>query len=177
MTFDVGLHPGTTWHKCDFQCHTPRDRSWTGSPDLPGGNEEAEKARSDWAESFVAAAVAAKLQAVAISDHHDICLSRYVMEAVARLGSNLWVFPAVEITCSDNAQCIAIFDPTTSTETQKLVLPAAGNISMAAESEAKTCVILPARETVANFVANIQNEQHLKDVCVVLPLYPRRTRA
>jgi hypothetical protein len=129
----------------------------------------AEKARREWAESFVAAADAAKLSAVAISDHHDICLSSYVIDAATRLGSNVRVFPAVEITCSDNAQCIAIFDPSTTAETQKLALAAAGNILMATDSEAKTCVILPARETVANFVANVQGEQHLKDACVVLP--------
>jgi hypothetical protein len=85
VTFEVGLHPGTTWHKCDFQCHTPRDRGWSGSPDLPGGTEEAEKARNEWAERFVVAADAAKLGAVSISDHHDICLSRHVMDAAARL--------------------------------------------------------------------------------------------
>ena len=169
MTFEVGLHPGTTWHKCDFQCHTPRDRAWSGSPDLPGGSEEAEKARNVWAERFVAAADAAKLGAISISDHHDICLSRYVMDAVARLGSSLRVFPAIEVTCSDNAQCIAIFDPSVNAETQKLALAAAGNILMATEAEPKTCMTLPARETVAKFVANVQSEQHLKDVCLVLP--------
>jgi chromosome segregation protein len=169
MTFELGLHPGTTWHKCDFQCHTPRDRAWSGSPDLPGGTEEAERARNEWAERFVVAADTAKLGAISISDHHDICLSRYVMDAATRLGSSLQVFPAIEITCSDNAQCIAIFDPSASVETQKLALAAAGNILIAAEGEAKTCVIQPARETVANFVANVQNEQHLKDLCVVLP--------
>ena len=108
MTYEVGLHPGTTWHKCDFQCHTPRDRGWTGSPDLPGGDEAAELARHQWAESFIAAAEAARLKAVAISDHHDICLSADVIEAAARLNSKVRVFPAVEITCSDNAQCIVI---------------------------------------------------------------------
>ena len=63
MTFELGLHPGTTWHKCDFQCHTPRDRAWSGSPDLPGGTEEAERARNEWAEHFVVAADTAKLRA------------------------------------------------------------------------------------------------------------------
>ena len=63
MTYEMGLHPGTTWHKCDFQCHTPRDRDWTGSADLPGGNEAAELARRQWAGRFIAAAEAAKLQA------------------------------------------------------------------------------------------------------------------
>ena len=97
----ANVHPGTTWHKCDFQCHTPRDLSWAGSPDLPGGDQAAELARQHWAEAFIAAATAANLQAVAISDHHDVCLSTYVLEAASRLNSKVRVFPAVEITCSD----------------------------------------------------------------------------
>jgi chromosome segregation protein len=174
MTFELGLHPGTVWHKCDFQCHTPRDHSWSGSPDLPGGNPSAEKAREDWAESFVRAAEAEKLQAVAVSDHHDVCLSKYVIDAALRLESLLRVFPAVEVTCSDNAQCIAIFDPSLTTERQKLILAAAGNIAMAPEADAKTCTISPARETVVRFVENVLAEQHLKDSCVILPHFSKQ---
>ncbi|MVT73802.1 AAA family ATPase [Bradyrhizobium cajani] len=169
MIYDVGLHLGTTWHKCDFQCHTPRDRAWSGSPDLPGGEDAAELARRAWAEEFIRAAEAARLQAVAISDHHDICLSAYALEAAARLQSSVLVFPAVEITCSDNAQCIVIFDPSATVDTQKLALGAAGNILMAPASDAKTCDILPARETVSGFVEAVQSEQHLRDTSVILP--------
>ncbi|BBO04468.1 hypothetical protein SG09_38180 [Bradyrhizobium ottawaense] len=173
MTFEVGLHPGTTWHKCDFQCHTPRDLNWTGSPELPGGDDATELARQQWAESFVAAAEAAKLQAVAISDHHDICLSAYVLDAAKRLNSNVRVFPAVEITCSDNAQCLVIFDPNASADTQKLALSAAGDILVAAAADAKTCKILPARKTVADFVQAVQTERHLRDISVVLPHFSK----
>jgi chromosome segregation protein len=156
MTYEVGLHPGTTWHKCDFQCHTPRDRDWAGSPDLPGGEEAAELARWQWAEDFIVAAENARLHAVAISDHHDICLSAYVLQAATRRGSSVRVFPAVEITCSDNAQCIVVFDPAATLDTQKLAIAAAGNILIAPPSEAKTCAILPSRETVAGFVQAVQ---------------------
>lgn len=173
MVFEVGLHPGTTWHKCDFQCHTPRDRGWTGSPDLPGGDEAAELAREQWAESFIRAAEAARLQAVAISDHHDVCLSAYVLEAATRLNSTVRVFPAVEITCSDNAQCIVIFDPSATIDTQKLAIGAAGNVLVAAGGEAKTCAILPARETVTGFVEAVQGEQHLRDISIVLPHFSK----
>nr|WP_247521721.1 hypothetical protein [Bradyrhizobium sp. 190] len=134
----------------------------------------AEKARQDWAESFVRAAEAAKLQAVAVSDHHDVCLSKYAIEAAQRLSSSLRVFPAVEVTCADNAQCLAIFDPSLETDRQKLILAAAGNILMAPESDAKTCTIAPARETVIGFVDNILAEQHLKDSCVILPHFSKQ---
>ncbi|OAF07582.1 TrlF family AAA-like ATPase [Bradyrhizobium neotropicale] len=173
MAFEAGLHPGTTWHKCDFQCHTPRDLHWAGSPGLPGGNEAAELARRQWADSFIAAAEAAKLKAIAVSDHHDICLSTYVLEAAQRRGSAVRVFPAVEITCSDNAQCIVIFDPAMDVETQKLVIGAAGNILAASSSEAKTCAIMPARKTVAEFVQAVQGEHHLRDASVILPHFSK----
>ena len=35
MAYPKGQHPGATWRKCDFQCHTPRDRHWVGVS-LPG---------------------------------------------------------------------------------------------------------------------------------------------
>ncbi|MGX1350660.1 chromosome segregation protein [Bradyrhizobium elkanii] len=173
MAHDVGLHPGTTWHKCDFQCHTPRDLNWAGSPDLPGGNEADELARQQWADSFIDAAEAAKLTAIAVSDHHDICLSAYVLQAAQRRGSAVRVFPAVEITCSDNAQCIVVFDPEMDVDTQKLALAKAGNIRAAAAAQAKTCAIVPARETVAGFVQAVQGEQHLRDASVILPHFSK----
>jgi chromosome segregation protein len=173
MTFELGLHPGTVWHKCDFQCHTPRDWTWTGSPDLPGGDAAAESARRDWAREFVKAAETAKLLAIAISDHHDICFSKYVIAAALEMASPVRVFPAVEVSCSDNAQCLAIFDPTLEPDTQKLVLAAAGNIRAAPDADAKTCVISPARETVARFVENVFAEQHLRDHCVILPHFSK----
>ncbi|MCP1835445.1 energy-coupling factor transporter ATP-binding protein EcfA2 [Bradyrhizobium sp. USDA 4532] len=173
MAHEVGLHPGTTWHKCDFQCHTPRDLNWVGSPGLPGGNEAGELARQQWADSFIDAAEAAKLQAIAVSDHHDICLSAYVLQAAERRGSTVRVFPAVEITCSDNAQCIVVFDPAMSVDTQKLALAAAGNILAAPAAQAKTCAIVPARETVAGFVQAVQGEQHLRDTSVILPHFSK----
>ncbi|AMA59849.1 hypothetical protein BCCGELA001_28710 [Bradyrhizobium sp. CCGE-LA001] len=40
---------------------------------------------------------------------------------------------------------------------------------MAPESGAKTCAIQPAKSTVSEFVAAIQDEQYLKDCCLVLP--------
>jgi chromosome segregation protein len=173
MAYEVGLHPGTTWHKSDFQCHTPRDLGWTGSPGLPGGDEAAESARRQWADDFISAAEAARLQAVAISDHHDICLSSYVLEAAQRRGATVRVFPAVEITCSDNAQCIVVFDPAMGVDTQKMALVAAGNILAASPSEAKSCAIVPARETVANFVRAVQGERHLRDASVILPHFSK----
>lgn len=168
-----GLHPGTVWHKCDLQCHTPRDHGWTGSPHLAGGSDAEELERHAWAESLIAAAEAAKLGAIAVTDHHDICMSAHVLEAAARLGSDVLVFPGVEVTCSDNSQCLALFDPATPPETQRLVLAAAGNILVAPDKEATTCKIAPSRETIALLVDKVQAEEHLKDACIIIPHFSK----
>ena len=169
MSSVVGLHLGAVWHKCDFQCHTPRDRGWQGSPDLPGGVPDAEAARREWAEQFVNAAINANLTAIAVTDHHDICLSDYVIAAAARLGSDLKVYPGIEITCSDASQCLAIFDPSADAEKQKLVLAAAGDIMMAPVEDPKGVEVRPARNTVADFFTGVAAEAHLRDQYVLLP--------
>lgn len=169
MSSVVGLHPGAVWQKCDLQCHTPRDRTWTGSPHLPGGSEEAETARRQWAEDFVNAALTAKLQAVAITDHHDICFSQYVLDAARRLGGQLKVFPGIEVTCSDNAQCLAIFDPLCGIELQKLVIAAAGDIVLAPVEDATTATTSPARETITSLFNAVASQAPLRDMYVLLP--------
>ena len=108
MSYPKGLHPGATWLKSDFQCHSPRDPSWEGEPDLPGGSIALEAKRETWAKEFLAAATSNGLRTVAVTDHHDFGLAPYVMGAAT--GDTI-VFPGVEVTCSDNAQCIALFDP------------------------------------------------------------------
>ncbi|MCP1557498.1 UNVERIFIED_ORG: ABC-type lipoprotein export system ATPase subunit [Methylorubrum zatmanii] len=52
---------------------------------------------------------------MAVTDHHDVAFLPYVIAAAARLGPDpgLIVFPGIEITCSDNVQCLAIFEPGT----------------------------------------------------------------
>jgi chromosome segregation protein len=100
MAYTKGQHPGATWRKCDFQCHTPRDQGWLGDEDLPGGTPELEAARHSWATSFVAAAADKNLGVIAVTDHHDACFIPYVKQAAEATG--LTLFPGVEVTCADN---------------------------------------------------------------------------
>jgi len=169
MSGAEGLHPGAVWHKCDFQCHTPRDRGWEGSPHLPGGSAEAEAARQAWAEEFIKAAEQAGLTAVAVTDHHDICLSEYVKATATRLDSRVKVYPGIEITCSDDSQCLVIFDPAASLEQQKLALAAAGDIMMASSDDEIGVEVKPARNTIADFFSAVASERNLRDACVLLP--------
>lgn len=114
------MHPGAIWKKLDLQIHTPRDPQWSGSPHLPGGTPDAEAGRAAWADGFVAQCIATGLDGVAITDHHDVCFVEYVEAAISRLpdiGPTLWLFPGMEITCSDATQCLILFDQQTPSET------------------------------------------------------------
>ncbi len=69
------MDKGTHFYRCDFQVHTPRDRQWRG--DRPISEEE----RRSYAVDFIAACRAKRLDAVAITDHHDMAFIPYIREA------------------------------------------------------------------------------------------------
>lgn len=105
---------GGHFYRSDFQVHTPRDTQWQG--DRP----KDARGRKAWAESFVAAARAKDLHAVAISDHHDFVYFPYVKAAAASetdaTGAlvaekeRLVVFPALELSLTVPCQAIMILD-------------------------------------------------------------------
>jgi type III restriction enzyme len=104
---------GGHFYRADFQVHTPRDTQWDGDrPTLAD--------RQAWAHTFVAAARAKGLHAVAISDHHDFAFFPYIKKAAAEEkfedgsavpeAERLIVFPALEVTLSVPCQAIMILD-------------------------------------------------------------------
>ncbi len=66
---------GGHFYRTDFQVHTPRDTNWDGARPTD---------RDAWADLFVAAAREKRLNAVAISDHHDFTYFPYIQRAAAR---------------------------------------------------------------------------------------------
>lgn len=113
-----------SWRKCDFQVHTPRDANWQGArtvglgEDCEGktataGDVDADRAR--WADFFVEKCAQKGLEAVALTDHHEMVMVPYVQEAIARRkkvdGSfDLWLFPGMELTCHGGVQALILFD-------------------------------------------------------------------
>jgi len=87
---------------------TRRETDIGETTSLPGGTPANEAARNAWAESFIAACVAKGVSAVGITDHHDVALAPYVQRAGAASQPPVIVYPGIEITCSDDAQCIAL---------------------------------------------------------------------
>ncbi|MBZ9823210.1 TrlF family AAA-like ATPase [Mesorhizobium sp. CA4] len=108
--FDHGAH----YHGCDFQVHSPLDGQWKG---LGKADDEAKK---DYARSLVAACRARALQAIAITDHHEMGFIPILRQAaVDERGPDgellpeqerLVVFPGMELTLGVPCQALLIFD-------------------------------------------------------------------
>jgi histidinol phosphatase-like PHP family hydrolase len=95
---------GAHFYRCDFQVHTPRDRGWGGSDCVT------EDERKQYAASLIHACRQKGLDAIAITDHHDLLFAKYVRDA-ARLergadgkalppDKQIAVFPGMELTLS-----------------------------------------------------------------------------
>ena len=106
---------GASFHKTDLQVHSLRDSNWTG-PFHPTSQRE------DFANALVACCRRKGLGAIAITDHHDLCLWTYVRDAASSElkqdgtpyapEDQLVVFPGVELTLSTPpCQAILLFDP------------------------------------------------------------------
>ncbi len=96
---DYIYHRGSEWRKWDLHAHTPLDVEWVGRPSL-----RTESERRQFAEQYVAAAIAADLAVIAITDHNfcnnrDELLIPYLQEIATPLG--LTVLPGFEVTVSD----------------------------------------------------------------------------
>ena len=123
---DTGAH----FHRCDFQVHTPRDLNFDGK--RPVTDDE----RRAYARAVVAACRAKGLEAVALTDHHDIAFFKYTREAALTetddAGDSLLdedrlvVFPGMELTLGIPCQALIIFDADLPAEFLPLALPALG---------------------------------------------------
>lgn len=87
---------GTKWFKCDLHLHTPESRCF-------------QDRNSVTPEQWVKTAIEKGLDCVAVTDHNS---GEYVDEIKnAAIGSDLTVFPGVEVTCSDaKIHLLVLFD-------------------------------------------------------------------
>lgn len=168
MPFKKGHHPGATWRKADLQCHSPRDRAWTAPPNLPGGTPDFEAARAAWADSFIHECKTRNIELIAVTDHHDMTFVPYVVASSVREGSAL-VLPGVEVTCADNAQCLAFVDPSCPQTTWTHLLGKLKGITQAPVEDAKTAETAVANMTVLDFVEAVASDKVLRDFCVIIP--------
>lgn len=95
------MDSGAHFYRCDFQVHSPRDPQWTGVRPL------SEVDRRAFAAAFVTACRANSIDAVAITDHHDLAFFSYFKEAA---GGTPIVFPGMELTLGVPCQALLILD-------------------------------------------------------------------
>jgi chromosome segregation protein len=105
------MNKGTRFYNCDFQVHTPRDIQWSGPKPI------SEADRNAYAERFVLACREKGVNAVAITDHHDLAFFPFIKAAANNevddngqpISDNekLIVFPGIELTLS-NPPCQAL---------------------------------------------------------------------
>jgi chromosome segregation protein len=120
------MDKGAHFHCCDFQVHTPRDRNWVGEE----ASSEAE--RKQFAERIIGACREKGLDAVAITDHHDLAFVDYIREAASRelddqgnpvpADKQIVVFPGMELTLAVPCQALIIFDADLPSDLFPLVL-------------------------------------------------------
>jgi chromosome segregation protein len=123
------------WRKCDFQVHTPRDPNWVGAGPIGQGEviketgekatpKDVDAARARWASEFVDQCIAKRLEAIALTDHHEMIMVPYVQEAIAARKKadahfDLWLLPGMELTASGGVQCLILFDSELSEDWRK----------------------------------------------------------
>lgn len=105
------MNKGTRYYNCDFQVHTPRDINWSGPKPVSDAD------RISYAERFVLACREKGVNAVAITDHHDLAFFPFIKAAAQNEvddngqpvadSDKLVVFPGIELTLS-NPPCQAL---------------------------------------------------------------------
>lgn len=139
------------WRKCDFQVHTPRDPNWQGQRPVGYGDmregrpvtaEEVEAARMTWADDFVEQCHKRGLEAIALTDHHEMVMVPYVQASIAKrreadAAFDIWLFPGMELTCRGGAQCLIIFDADLSDEWQNAARAKLGIVLAALNEKAR----------------------------------------
>jgi len=167
---DKGAH----FFRCDFQVHTPRDKAWKGKA------YTSEEDRRAYALKLVEACRLQSLNAIAISDHHDLCFFPYIKQAAVQetdakgnaipLDEKLVVFPAIELTVNVPCQVILILD----SDFPETLLPqvlTALTITSAPVSEPKTAevVMLNSITTLEDLKERLDEHDFLRDRYIILP--------
>ena len=138
------MDKGAHYYRCDLQVHSPRDTNWTGREHVTEGDRYA------YATELVHACRERGLQAIAITDHHDMMFLRYVRAASAEERDHegnellpekrLVVFPGMELTLGVPCQALLIFDADFPDDLFALAMTALA-ITPSAETDAKIATV------------------------------------
>lgn len=125
------MDKGAHFYRCDFQVHSPRDKKWVGrkfgvnSDEIvtlsEQQKEEINNERIQFAKEYLEKARNAGLNAIAITDHHDVTFAKIIRKVAEdenrvfaeskEFNKIITVFPGIELTLSNPvSQCIIVFD-------------------------------------------------------------------
>jgi chromosome segregation protein len=167
---DQGAH----FYRTDFQVHTPRDINWKGSDCV--SDEE----RSTYAKTLVDACREKGLQAIAVTDHHDMVFAEYVRKAAAAEvdgagvalpeGKRLVVFPGMELTLGVPCQALLIFDAAFPSDLFPLVINALA-LETTPNEASKTAHTkrLDQIESMQQLKKDLDKHAYLRDRYIVFP--------
>jgi type III restriction enzyme len=172
------------WCKCDFQVHTPRDPNWQGPRPVGLGEDnggqpacaaDVDAGRQGWAEDFVQQCARRGLEAIAITDHHEMVMIPYIKSAIdaerARNGEfDLWLFPGMELTCRNGVQCLLIFDSDLSEEWWREAQGRLGIVVAALDDRARQAPrVTQLNHTYPQIADELDTVPQLKGRYIVLP--------
>ena len=139
------MDKGAHFYKTDFQIHSPRDTLWVGDGRTIWQHRKplSDGERLSFARGFITKCRELGIQAVGITDHHDICFIKYFQVAAQEEndGSEIpaWdsvliqpeeqkpiIFPGIEVTLEVPCQCIILLDADSDPTTQAELLEAVG---------------------------------------------------
>lgn len=172
--FTNSADKGAHFYRCDFQVHSPRDRNWTGQTRVSAED------RAEYAAALIAACREKGLDAIAITDHHDMAFIPYVREAAAQetdINGNplqardrIIVFPGIELTLAVPCQAILILDAEFEDNRFDAVLTAL-TITPAPAGDAKTLQTerLEHIDSLKSLKSKLDEHNWLRDRYIVLP--------
>jgi len=165
---------GAHFYRCDFQVHSPRDRQWAGDDCVTDAD------RKRYAASLIQACRQKGLDAIAITDHHDLLFARYIRDAARAerdkdgkalpAGRQIIVFPGMELTLNVPCQALLLFDADFPDDLFSLVLTALA-ITPSKPAEAKTADTkrLDHITTLETLREELDKHEYLKNRYIILP--------
>jgi chromosome segregation protein len=168
------MDKGAHFYRCDLQVHTPRDIDWTGMDCV------SDEDRSDYASRFIQACRQKELDAVAITDHHDLAFVKYIREAAKTelddegtpvpKDKRIIVFPGIELTLNVPCQALLIFDAELPEDLFSLALTALA-ITPSDPSKSKTAQVarLEHITTLVKLRDELDKYEYLRKRYIILP--------
>lgn len=165
---------GAHFHRCDFQVHSPRDAQWEGPDCVTDADRKA------YAASLIKACRSKGIDAIAVTDHHDLLFARYVRDAAQKElgedgspvppGARIAVFPGIELTLNVPCQALLIFDSTFPDDMFSLALNALA-IMPSPSTQAKTVETkrLDQITTLVMLRDELDKHEYLRNKYIILP--------